>query len=148
NSFLPEEIPYVNETVAKNQLKDLLAQILDKVSPEATAQVADEFKRIGFKFATKSGITISAFDMLVPEERPELVKEADEKVRKINNQYWKGWITEDERYHHAIRLWSALKSNITTKMIEKFKRNTENNIYYMIDSGARGNWGQITQLCG
>ncbi len=148
NSFLPNEIDYVNETVGKNGLKALLAEILDKVSPEATAIVADEFKRIGFKFATKSGLTISAFDMLVPEKREELIAEADETVRKINNQYWKGWITEDERYHHAIRLWSSLKGKVTAKMIDKFQENPENNIYYMIDSGARGNWGQITQLCG
>ncbi len=148
NTFLPEEIGYVNETVGKNGLKGLLADILDKAGPEKTALVADEFKRIGFKFATKSGITISAFDMLVPESREELIAEADETVRKINNQYWKGWITEDERYHHAIRLWSSLKNSVTGQMIEKFQGNPENNIYYMIDSGARGNWGQITQLCG
>ncbi len=148
NSFLPEEIAYVNETVGKNKLKKLLAEILDDVGPEATAKVADEFKRIGFKFATKSGLTISVFDMLIPEEREDLVKAADETVRKINNQYWKGWITEEERYNHAIRLWSSLKNDVTAKMVEKFEANPENNIYYMIDSGARGNWGQITQMCG
>ncbi|MBN2087212.1 DNA-directed RNA polymerase subunit beta' [Candidatus Peregrinibacteria bacterium] len=148
NSFLPKEVSYVNETVGKNGLKKLLAEILDNVGPEATARVADEFKRIGFKFATKSGLTISVFDMLIPEERENLVKAADETVRKINNQYWKGWITEEERYNHAIRLWSTLKNDITVKMVEKFESNPENNIYYMIDSGARGNWGQITQMCG
>ncbi len=148
NTFLPDEIGYVNETVGKNGLKALLAQILDTCGPETTAKVADEFKRVGFKFASKSGITISVFDMLVPEEREDLIAAADETVRKINNQYWKGWITEDERYHHAIRLWSSLKGNITSKMIEKFDKSPENNIFYMIDSGARGNWGQITQLCG
>jgi DNA-directed RNA polymerase subunit beta' len=148
NTFLPEEIAYVNKTVGKNGLKGLLAEILDTCGPEMTAKVADEFKRIGFKFATKSGITISAFDLLQPEERTDMIVEADEKVRKINNQYWKGWITEDERYNHAIRTWSFLKNDITGKMIEKFEKNPENNIYYMIDSGARGNWGQITQLCG
>ncbi|MBU0727065.1 DNA-directed RNA polymerase subunit beta' [Patescibacteria group bacterium] len=148
NSFLPDELGYVNETVGKGSLKKLLARTLDEVSPEATAKLADEFKRIGFKFATKSGLTISVFDMTVPEEREEMIVEADETVRKINNQYWKGWITEEERYNHAIRLWSSLKNDVTVKMVEKFKTNPENNIYYMIDSGARGNWGQITQMCG
>jgi len=148
NSFLPEQIDYVNEAVGKNGLKDLLADILDKAGPEVTAGIADEFKRVGFKFATKSGITISAFDMLIPEKRQALISEVEGTVKKINNQYWKGWITEDERYHHAIRLWSALKSSVTGEMIKKFEANPENNIYYMIDSGARGNWGQITQLCG
>ena len=148
NTFLPEEIPFVNETVDKSKLKNLLAKILDICGPETTAKTADEFKRIGFKFATQSGLTISVFDMIVPEEREEMVQKADETVRKINNQYWKGWITEEERYNHAIRLWSFLKNDITSKMIEKFEAQPENNIYYMIDSGARGNWGQITQMCG
>jgi len=148
NSFLPEELQYVNETINKGILKQLLADCLEKVSPEATSKLADEFKRIGFKFATKSGLSISMADMLSPSGHKEAVAEADEKVKKINNQYWKGWITEEERYNHAIRTWSFLKNDITNEMIKEFKKEPENHIYYMIDSGARGNWGQITQLCG
>ena len=148
NSFLPDELDYLNKVINKNILHDLLITIFEKVSPEAAAKAADKFKRIGFKFATKSGLTISVFDMLVPKEREETIKKADEVVRKINNQYWKGWITEEERYNHAIRLWSFLKNDVTNKMIDRFKKNPENHIYYMIDSGARGNWGQITQMCG
>ncbi len=148
NSFLPDELGYVNETVDKGTLKRLLADCLEYVGPEATAKMADEFKRIGFKFATKSGLSISASDMISPPNREEFVEKASEKVKKINNQYWKGWITEEERYNHAIRIWSFLKNDITNQMIEEFAKCPDNHIYYMIDSGARGNWGQITQLCG
>lgn len=148
NSFMPPEVSYLNKTMGKNELHDLLAHILDICDQETTARVADEIKRIGFKFATRSGLSISIFDMLVAENRSEVVGQADELVRKINNQYWKGWITEEERYSHAIRLWSRVKNQVTSDMIELFKKHPENHIYYMIDSGARGNWGQITQLCG
>ncbi len=148
NTFLPEELQYVNQTMDKGGLKKLLADCLEHVGPEATARMADEFKRIGFKFATKSGLSISTADMLVPPNREKFVDEATEKVKKINNQYWKGWITEEERYNHAIRTWSFLKNDITNQMIETFENAPENHIHYMIDSGARGNWGQITQLCG
>jgi len=148
NSFLPEEIEYVNKSMNQAALKQVLADILDTCGKEPTARVADEFKRVGFKFATKSGLSISVFDMVVPEERGGMIQEADEKVRKINNQYWKGWITDEERYNHAIGIWSSLKGDISAKMIEKFKKYPENHVYYMINSGARGNWGQITQLCG
>lgn len=148
NTFLFDEIDFVNETVGKSQLQNLLIISLEKAGPEPTSKMADEFKRVGFKFATKSGLSISASDMLTPSGREEMVAEADEKVKKINNQYWKGWITEEERYNHAIRTWSSLKSEITKKMVSKFEKYPENHIYYMIDSGARGNWGQITQLCG
>ncbi|PIZ71622.1 DNA-directed RNA polymerase subunit beta', partial [Candidatus Peregrinibacteria bacterium CG_4_10_14_0_2_um_filter_43_11] len=148
NSFLPKELGYINRSLGKNDLHSMLAEILDTLGTEITAKVADLFKRIGFKFATKSGLSISVFDMIVPTEREGILKEADELIRKINNQYWKGWITEDERYNHAIRLWSRVKNDIAAKMIDLFKKHPENHIYYMIDSGARGNWGQITQLCG
>ena len=148
NSFLPDELDYINEAVGKEGLHQILADCLEKAGPEATGKAADDFKRIGFKFATKSGLSIAVADMLSPPNRGESVSEMDEKVKKINNQYWKGWITEEERYNHAIRTWSFLKNDITNRMIEEFEKNPENHIYYMIDSGARGNWGQITQLCG
>jgi DNA-directed RNA polymerase subunit beta' len=148
NSFLPEELGYVNEVVDKGGLKRLLAECLEKTDPKTTGRMADDFKRIGFKFATKSGLSIAVSDMITPAEREDSIAEVDEKVKKINNQYWKGWITEEERYNHAIRSWSFLKNEITNRMIEEFEKQPENHIYYMIDSGARGNWGQITQLCG
>lgn len=148
NSFIPEELGFINEQVGKGGLHRILGECLEKVSPEATSKLADEFKRIGFKFATKSGLSIAAADMLQPAAREEAVTVADDKVKKINNQYWKGWITEEERYNHAIRTWASLKNELTGRMIKEFEQFPENHIYYMIDSGARGNWGQITQLCG
>ncbi len=148
NNLLPEELGYINEAVGKGGLHQLLSDSLETVGPEVTSRLADEFKRIGFKFATKSGLSISVSDMISPEDREEKIAEANEKVKKINNQYWKGWITEEERYNHAIRTWSFLKSEVTNRMIDDFRKYPENHIYYMIDSGARGNWGQVTQLCG
>jgi DNA-directed RNA polymerase subunit beta' len=148
NSFLPEDMEYINEGFNKKDLHKLLSNVLDRYGREITAKLADEIKRIGFKFGTKSGLSIASSDMLISPLRDDLIKEADEIIRKINNQYWKGWITEEERYNHAIRLWSRIKNDVTDKMVELFKKNPENHIYYMIDSGARGNWGQITQLCG
>jgi len=148
NSFIPKELGFVNENAGKGVLQKTLANCLEKCGPEPTSKLADDFKRIGFKFASKSGLSIAASDMIIPPRREEYVARADEVVKKINNQYWKGWITEDERYNHAIRIWSQLKNDITNQMVEEFEKSPENHIYYMIDSGARGNWGQVTQLCG
>ena len=148
NSFLPDELGYINEVIDKGGLQRLLSSCLEKVGPKETSKMADKFKRIGFKFATKSGLSISVADMMEPKEREKKVNEADQKVKKINNQYWKGWITDEERYNHAIRTWSFLKNDITNDMIKEFAKYPENHLYYMIDSGARGNWGQVTQLCG
>ncbi|MDP4008636.1 MAG: DNA-directed RNA polymerase subunit beta' [Candidatus Peregrinibacteria bacterium] len=146
NSFVPEAVEYVNENITKKKMISLISDIYDKCGEEITARFCDEAKRIGFKFATKSGISIASSDMVVPAKKQEILDEANEIVRKINNQYWKGFITVDERYHNAIKIWNRTKADIAKEMIKGFDQ--ENDIFYQIDSGARGNWGQITQLCG
>ncbi len=148
NSFVPKQMPYQNETMRKKALENLLSDIFATTDTDTTARFADQVKRIGFKFATKSGLSIAASDMLIPGKKEEIINEADEKVRRINNQYWKGFITEHERYMHAINIWSETKTSITNVMVDQFKEQEENDIFYTVDSGARGNWGQITQLCG
>ncbi|MDD5055201.1 MAG: DNA-directed RNA polymerase subunit beta' [Candidatus Peribacteraceae bacterium] len=145
---VPPELGRINETQKKGSLSKLIARSLDVVGPERTAQLADNIKNIGFRYATRSGISIAVSDIIVPEEKGKILGDANEKIRKINNQYWKGWITADERYQHAIRIWSKTKSDIASTMIKHFTAADRNSITYMIDSGARGNWGQITQLAG
>ena len=146
NSFLPEELPFYNEPLDKKKLSEIVSTCFETLGTEATAKVADHLKDIGFRFATKSGISISHSDMIVPDDKEKIIEEASEVVKQINNHYWKGLVTENERYLHTTKVWSEAKSEITNKMINSIDK--ENNIHYMINSGARGNWGQITQLCG
>jgi len=146
NSIIPEKLPFYNETVGKKKLGRIVRDSFEVYGNKRTALLGDDLKRYGFKFATKSGLSISASDMIVPEKKVEIVNEASEVVKKINNQFWKGLITENERYHNTIKVWSKAKSEITNEMIEGIDES--NDLFYMVDSGARGNWGQITQLCG
>jgi DNA-directed RNA polymerase subunit beta' len=146
NTFIPDGLPYYNENIGKKQLSYIVAECFERLSIETTALLADNLKYIGFKFATKSGITISQADMIVPKEKGKTIDNASEVVTKINNQFWKGLITEDERYNHTISVWAKAKAEITKGMVKEFDES--NNIFYMVDSGARGNWGQVTQLCG
>ncbi len=146
NSFIPEGLPYYNESLGKKKLMEIVSTSFEMLGTEETARLADNLKDIGFRFATKSGISISQSDMLVPEGKEDLIEEASETVKQINNHYWKGLITENERYLHTVKIWSGTKAEITNQMISNIDEN--NNIHYMINSGARGNWGQITQLCG
>lgn len=148
NEIVPSELGFINETMKKNPLSNLVARALDTVGQEKTVAMADRIKDIGFKFATKSGVSIAAEDMVIPDKRQEIMEAANEKVRIINNYYWKGLMTADERYVHAIRVWSQTKNEVSTAMIEEFVKHPENDITYVIDSGARGNWGQVTQLAG
>jgi len=146
NSFTPDGLPFYNENVGKKKLGAIVRECFDLLGEEPTTMLADHLKHIGFKFATKSGVSIAQDDMKIPEAKEKIIEDASEIVKKIQNQYWKGLITDDERYHHTIKIWAQTKSDITVTMVEGIE--PTNNIYYMIDSGARGNWGQITQLCG
>ncbi len=148
NQVLPETIEYKNETFRKKNLESLIHEIFERTDTETTAITADAIKKIGFTYATRSGVSIGQADMVVPEEKGLILKDAEEKIRLISSQYWKGFITDHERYLNSIRIWSQAKSDITSVMIKNFQKNPENDILYMIDSAARGNWGQITQLCG
>jgi len=146
NHAVPEGLPYVNETMKKKSLSSLISDSYNKYGNEVTSKFADEIKRIGFKFATKSGLSIGAEDMIVPDAKAKIIDESSEVVKKITNQYKQGLMTDDERYNHTIKVWSQTKSDITSAMVDTI--DDENHIHYMINSGARGNWGQITQMCG
>ena len=146
NQLLPEGLGFQNETMNKKTLKNLFTSCFNLCGEEATAIMADKIKKGGFEYATTSGLSIGHADMVIPGKKTEIIEEASETVKKINNLYWKGFVTDNERYHQTIKTWQDAKSRITTVMIEGITE--DNDIAYMIDSGARGNWGQITQLCG
>jgi DNA-directed RNA polymerase subunit beta' len=146
NSFVPEGLGFYNETMRKKKLSALIIDCFVQTDTETTANFADQIKRIGFKFATKSGLSIASSDMIVPDAKSKIIDDASDIVKKITGQYRQGLMTDEERYNHTIKVWSQTKSDITIEMIKTIKE--ENHIHYMIDSGARGNWGQITQLCG
>ncbi|MCK5472331.1 DNA-directed RNA polymerase subunit beta', partial [Candidatus Gracilibacteria bacterium] len=146
NSFIPEELGYRNEVMNKKTLKNVISDAVQLVGQDRAVQLCDSLKRIGFKFATKSGLSISMNDVIVPEAKFKIVDESNEMVKQINNQYWKGFITDDERYHHTIKIWANAKQKISKEIQKVTPEN--NDIFAMIDSGARGNWGQVTQLAG
>ncbi len=132
NQIIPKELGYKNNVMRKGDLKNLISECLEKLNQDTTAKLSDDIKKIGFEYATHSGLSIASSDMQIPKEKDEFVEQASEIVRKINNQYWKGLITEDERYNNTIKIWSRTKNDIATAMIGNFDE--ENDIFYMIDS--------------
>lgn len=146
NKIVPAKLGYQNKTFKKADIIELIAQSFENCGLEITGRLCDDLKEIGFKYATLSGISIASSDMVVPNAKYKIMEDAEAVVQEITDNYFKGFISEDERYNAAIKIWAKTKNKITSEMIESF--NKDNDIYYMIDSGARGNWGQITQLCG
>ena len=146
NQIVPEGMDYQNEVFRKKDISRIVGYVFDHYSIERTSEFCDDLKKLGFRYATKSGISMAASDLHIPDSKEEVVKESEAYIQEVHDFYAKGFITEHERYVLSIRKWSQSKSDVAKTMIDGF--DPENDIYYQVDSGARGNWGQITQICG
>ncbi len=146
NEALPPELGFQNKTIDKSGLKQIVTECCRLLSDEETAAVLDNFKQLGFHYATKSGITISMNDVEVPESKTKLLEEAEERITIIENQYHRGLITEDERYDGIVSVWMETTDRITSTISETLDR--YGGIYMMATSGAKGNISQITQMAG
>lgn len=146
NESLPETMSFQNFVFKKKQIENLVATSFENYGVERTSQLCDDLKQLGFKFATKSGITMANSDLIIPDSKTKTMEASETTIRKVHDFFSRGLINEEERYLISIRLWSKTKSEIAQEMIKEFDE--DNDVFYQIDSGARGNWGQITQLCG
>ena len=142
-----KQIPeFINKQMDKGGLKNLLSQIYLEYGGAKTAELANTLKNLGYKYATKSGVTISIADLSVPATKKDLLKAAEEEIEKSTHRYLKGEITEVERYTKVIDTWSETTSKLTDQVVENFDK--LNPVYMMAFSGARGNLSQVSQLVG
>ncbi len=132
--------------VKKGYLGQIISEIFRRYHTTETSVILDRIKELGFTYSTKAGITIAVSDVTVPEEKDEILHEAEEKVQGVLKQYRRGLITDEERYDRVISIWSKAKDQITEVLMNSLDR--FNSIYMMANSGARGNVSQITQLAG
>ncbi|MBN2099379.1 MAG: DNA-directed RNA polymerase subunit beta' [Dehalococcoidia bacterium] len=146
NSVLPREMGFVNETVDKAMLKKLIARCLKLGGSEAAAQMVDKTKHLGFIYATRSGTTISVSDVKVPEEKNQVLKEAEKIVARIEDQHYRGLITDDERYTGIVDVWTDTTERVTDLVSQSMDR--FGSVYMMATSGAKGNISQIRQMAG
>ena len=142
-NHIPE---FINKQMDKGSLKKLLGQMYLEYGGAKAAALANALKNLGYKYATKSGTTISIADLSVPESKKELLKSAEEEIEKSTNRYLKGEITEVERYTKVIDTWSETTAKLTEQVVENFDK--LNPVYMMAFSGARGNLSQVSQLVG
>ncbi|MFC1847470.1 DNA-directed RNA polymerase subunit beta' [Chloroflexota bacterium] len=146
NEVLPPELGFYNQVADKSSLKRLVTDCSKLLSDEDLAAVLDDLKRLGFIYATRSGTTIAMSDIKVPESKPELLEEAEDKAAIIESQYDRGLITESERYNGVIEAWTETTDKITKALSDSLDRS--GGIYMMATSGAKGNISQITQMAG
>ena len=144
NSVIPRDYTFLNQEMKKKDLERLVSSLIQRYGIDETPQILDKIKNLGFKYATKSGISWGMDDIQVPSEKAQFIKEAKEKAKIIEEQYDQGLLTDKERYEKIITVWSEVK----TRVDEKAPANMHpfGPIHYMVSSGARGNWAQINQL--
>jgi DNA-directed RNA polymerase subunit beta' len=146
NQIVPTELGFINETLKKSTLKKILSRSFEELGSEVTAQFVDDIKTFGYKYATLSGLSISKDDMIIPENKQALLEDASEKVKFIQKKHWLGFLTEEEKFYQSIVIWAQVKKEIEAEM--KWLFDYKNHIFNFIDSGARWNWWNLTQLCG
>ncbi|HDP35780.1 MAG TPA: DNA-directed RNA polymerase subunit beta' [Candidatus Hydrogenedentes bacterium] len=140
----------VNRQHDQTTLGDVIATCYNRWGHHKTVELLDKLKRIGFKYATCSGISIALEDMVIPEAKKNLIADAEAKVEKVNDMYRNGLITEGERRHIIVDQWTTTSDLVTEAMVKSMAKNEQGftGIYLMYESKARGSKSQIRQLAG
>ena len=159
NEIIPQDLGFIDRTkpenvllpeidfhVGKKQLKPILDKCINTHGATKTAEVLDDIKSMGYKYSTRSAMTVSISDMTVPGAKKEILGDAQDTVDKINKMYRRGLMTEEERYSRVVKTWSQADDQLTKALLDGLDK--YNNIYMMADSGARGSNQQIKQLAG
>ena len=148
----PQEVGFPNRVVGKGQLGEIIWNCYKFAGHEKTIVTLDLLKELGFRAATKAGVSIGIDDMIIPKEKTQEIETAQKQIAEVEKQYRKGVITPGERYNKVVDIWTHCTDKISAVMIDTLKHNQGkreyNPVWLMVDSGARGNKQQVRQLAG
>ena len=143
---LPADYPFINYKMVKSDIGALVNDCCDRYTTAEVEPILDAIKATGFHYATLAGLTVSVWDATIPEDKPQLLEEAQERVDEINEYYEDGFLSELERHTEVVNAWTECTDLLATEMLAGFAE--DNPIYMMADSGARGSKTQLRQLAG
>jgi DNA-directed RNA polymerase subunit beta' len=150
NAALPEVDPasveFINRTLGKKETNDFVTSLVDVYGAAVISVLLDTIKELGFHYATQAGITISKNDIVIPEDKEKILEEYEDRVGKIETQFERGLITEEERHESIVNIWTEATDTVAEAMEKTLYE--LNPIYMMANSGARGSFKQIRQLAG
>ena len=146
NETLPADYPWVEAVADKGQLSEIVNDLAERYPKVVVAATLDNLKDAGFYWATRSGITVAISDIEVPAAKPAILESYEVKAAKVQAQYDKGLIADDERRQELIDIWNQATNEIADVMRASFA--ASNTINRMVSSGARGNWMQVRQIAG
>ena len=146
NEIIPSKLPFFNEVINVKKLAHIIRLCLELYSQKEVAEFLDELKNLGYKYVTKSGYSLGMDDFPANIEKPAILKECEEMIKLVEEQYQEGLLTQSERYAKIIEIWTEGKNRIVANSQNVLDKNSS--VFAMIDSGARGSWGQLGQVIG
>ena len=150
NEIVPEEVGFFNDIISKKTLRGIITDVIKTVGVARACDFLDGIKNLGYRMAYVGGLSFNLGDIIIPAEKEELVKRGNEEVERIANDYGMGFITDNERYNQVIDTWTHVNNDLSKVLMKTMKEADQgfNAVYMMLDSGARGSAGQISQLSG
>jgi len=150
NEVVPEKAGFFNEVLTKKNLREIIGKILHTTSVPETSDFLDKIKDLGYTFAFKGGLSFSLGDIIIPQQKQNLIDDANNQVDGIMSNYNMGLITNNERYNQVIDVWTSANATLTELAMKQISEDQQgfNSVYMMLDSGARGSKEQIRQLTG
>ncbi|GGK81965.1 DNA-directed RNA polymerase subunit beta' [Ornithinimicrobium pekingense] len=146
NDALPPNYPYVNDVVEKKRLSGIVNDLAERYTKVQVAASLDSLKDIGYHWATRSGTTVAVSDVQTPARKAEILSGYEAKASKVQLQYERGLITDDERRQELVEIWTQATNEVAKELETTMPK--DNTIYRMVTSGARGNWFQLRQIAG
>ena len=150
NEIIPVEVGFFNDVISKKTLRGLITDVIKTVGVAQACHFLDGIKNLGYKLAYDGGLSFNLGDIIIPEEKVALVKRGNDEVERITADYNMGFITDKERYNQVIDAWTHVNNDLSKILLKTMREADQgfNAVYMMLDSGARGSAGQISQLSG
>ena len=150
NQIVPKQVGYINEVLTKKSLRTIINKIIKITDFPTTAAFLDDMKQLGYRNAFEGGLSFSLGDILIPEQKKDLISGAINQVENIKMNYNMGLITNNERYNQVIDVWTTTNATLTEIVMRRMTEDQQgfNSVFMMLDSGARGSKEQIRQLSG
>ncbi len=150
NDIVPKEVGFVNEIISKKSLRDIISKVINHVGFAEACEFLDGIKNLGYRMAYEAGLSFNLDDIIIPEEKKELVEKGNNEIQAITDNYNMGFITDNERYNQVIDAWTHVNNKLGEVLLKQMTEADQgfNAVYMMLDSGARGSKDQIKQLAG
>lgn len=146
NEALPEDYSFQNSLIKVKDLEKIIRNIIDKYGIEKAKEILDKIKELGFEYSTWSGISWGMDDLTVPSEKKEIIAQAEKEIEEIESHFKKGFLSKEEKSSKVIEVWGKVKTRIEELVPETLPK--DGSVFQIIDSGAKGSWGQPVQMSG